>query len=333
MWAATSGKQLGPERDSRADPFTRGAAEVVKKLGGVRTVWMVNLENAPTVPTVCDGEGFKEMLRGFYEQGYQLTPRLGTVSDPPSMLQTIQAVKLGAVSTRARVVPRLEPRWVVKLIGHAEPVIYPTDLLPVFIVDILEAPDDVDPSLIMPGRFSPLSGTSPDENGVVLAGCQEYGGADDPIIRGSCVKLTWSLDEWRVQRVRGSTLDLMRGDRRRPDKLDRVPTSEVKTHLRERRRVNHPSGKATTICKFGEAGLVGGPGHQLILRPGVGVTWFTARELWRLMGDTKLQDARYDQFLKQNPSASYDERRVYPAMPCPSVWLMKSCALMCVGAS
>ena len=83
---------------------------------------------------------------------------------------TIQAVKLGAVSTRAQVVPRLEPRWVVKLIGHAEPVTYPTDLLPVFITDILEAPEDVDPSLVVPGRFSPLSGTSPDENGVILAG-------------------------------------------------------------------------------------------------------------------------------------------------------------------
>jgi hypothetical protein len=239
---------------------------------------MVNLENVPTVTTVCDGEGFKEMLRGFYEQGYQLTPRLGTVTDPPSMLQIIQAVKLGAVSTRARVVPRLEPRWVVKLIGHAQPVIYPTDLLPVFIADILESPEDFDPSLIMPGRFSPLSGTSPDENGVILAGYQEYGGVDDPIIRGSLVKLTWSPDEWRVQRVRGSTLELMRGDRRRPDKLDKVPMSEVKTHLRERRRVNHWTGKATTICKFGEGGLVGGPGHQLILRPGVGVTHGSRRE-------------------------------------------------------
>ena len=88
---------------------------------------MVNLENVPSVTSVCDGEGFKKMLRGFYGQGYQPTPRLGTVSDPPSMLQTIQAAKLGAVSTRARVVPRLEPRWVIKLIGHAEPVTYPTD--------------------------------------------------------------------------------------------------------------------------------------------------------------------------------------------------------------
>jgi hypothetical protein len=39
---------------------------------------MVNLENIPNVATVCDGDGFKEMLRGFYEQGYQFTPRLGT---------------------------------------------------------------------------------------------------------------------------------------------------------------------------------------------------------------------------------------------------------------
>ena len=30
------------------------------------------------------------------------------------------------------------------------------------------------------------------------------------------------------------------------------------------------------------------------------------------MGDTKLQDARYDQFLKQNPSASYDELASLP---------------------
>ena len=312
VWAAEAGKQLGPERDSRADPFTSGAAEVVKRLGGVRTVWMVNLENVPSVTSVCDGEGFKQMLRGFYEQGYQLTPRLGTVSDPPSMLQTIQAAKLGGVSTRARVVPRLEPRWVIKLIGHAEPVVYPTNLLPVFIADILEAPENVDPALIMPGRFSPLSGTCPDDNGIVLAGYLEYGGADDPVIRGSLVKLAWSPDPWRVQRMRGSTLDLMRNDRRRPDKLDKVPMSEVRTHLRERRRVNHHSGKASTICKFGEAGLVGGPGHQLILRPCVGVTWFTARELWRLMGDAKLQDARYDEFQSQNPSASYDDLASVP---------------------
>ena len=63
------------------------------------------------------------------------------------------------------------------------------------------------PSLIMPGRFSPLSGTSPDENGVILAGYQEYGGVDDPIIRGSLVKLTWSpiSGEYNVFEVARST--------------------------------------------------------------------------------------------------------------------------------
>ena len=162
--------------------------------------------------------------------------------------------------------------------------------------------------LIVPGRFTPLPGTKLDDRGIKLAGYIDYGGPDDPVVRGSLVRLDDSESiPWRVMRVRGFQYDLMKADRDDPVYRKGVEPSSISFHLRERRRVNHPDGGAGIITKFGEPGLVGGPGHQLVLRS-IGVSWLTARELWRLQGGSVAeQDARFDAFIKVNPSASYED--------------------------
>ena len=116
------------------------------------------------------------------------------------------------------------------------------------------------------------------------AGYIDYGGPDDPVVRGSLVRLDDSATvAWRVMLIRGSVYDLMKASRDDPIYRKGVTASAIALHLRERRRVNHPDGGAGIITKFGEPGLVGGPGHQLVLRE-IGVTWLAARELWRLQG-------------------------------------------------
>ena len=61
--------------------------------------------------------------------------------------------------------------------------------------------------------------------------------------------------------------------------------------------MNHPARGASIITRFGEPGLVSGPGHQLVLRE-IGVAWFTARKLSRLQNvDIAEADARFDAFV------------------------------------
>ena len=303
VFAAWSGRRKGTA-DARSRPFTIGVPKIVAALEKKRpsSVWAVVIENVEGVLTVGDGEALVTLLKGLYVLGFALTPR------PVGGLRNIQVVEahlLGGRAVRPRVCIYLEKRWIIRTLGHASRIEY-QQVVPKAISEVLEADELVHPSLIMPGRFYPLSGAKPDERGCVLAGYQEYGGEDDPVIRGSLVKLVGSDDEFRVMLVRGSTLDVMKNSNANPDREDRVPFSKVTRHLRERRRVNHPDGGASIITRFGEPGLVGGPGHQLVLR-GVGVTWFTARELWRLQGnDIAETDARYDEFVRLHPSASYE---------------------------
>ena len=303
VFAAWSGRRKGTA-DARSRPFTIGVPKIVAALEKKRpsSVWAVLIENVEGVLTVDDGEALVTLLKGLYVLGFALTPR------PVGGLRNIQVVEahlLGGRAVRPRVCIYLEKRWIIRTLGHASRIEY-QQVVPKAISEVLEADELVHPSLIMPGRFYPLSGAKPDERGCVLAGYQEYGGEDDPVIRGSLVKLAGSDDEFRVMLVRGGTLDVMKNSNANPDREDRVPVSKVSRHLRERRRVNHPDGGASIITRFGEPGLVGGPGHQLVLR-GVGVTWFTARELWRLQGnDIAETDARYDEFVRLHPSASYE---------------------------
>ena len=120
--------------------------------------------------------------------------------------------------------------------------------------------------------------------------------------------------------IRGSVYDLMKATRDDPIYRKGVTASAIALHLRERRRVNHPDGGAGIITKFGEPGLVGGPGHQLVLRE-IGVTWLTARELWRLQGGSVAeQDARFDAFVKANPLASYEDLAGAAGDAIASVW-------------
>ena len=197
----------------------------------------------------------------------------------------------------------------------------------------------VSPELIMPGRFYPLSGTKVDDRGCKLAGYIEYGGVNDPVVRGSLVMIVGAEAEYRVMVVRGNCYDLLRNSRDTPTRLYLVAASNIRRHLRERRRVNHPDGGASIITRFGEPGLVGGPGHQLVLRK-CGVTWFTARELWRLQhGDVAEADARFDAFVKLHPSASYEDLAGVAGDAIASVWAdaaafrsSSRCAMVTVAA-
>ena len=114
--------------------------------------------------------------------------------------------------------------------------------------------------------------------------------------------------DWRVMARKGDLLSLLRSDRRDPFYEKDVPIESIERDVRERVAVRSIDGTASTICRFGEPGAVGGPGHQLLFRPGLGVTMFTARELWRLQGAEKgASDARFDSFVTANPTSSYED--------------------------
>ena len=140
------------------------------------------------------------------------------------------------------------------------------------------------------------------------AGFYEYGALDDDAVRGSLVRVRGSKSNWRVMAKHVSSVDLLKSDRRDPVHEKNVPLADVLRHVRERVPVRSESGRATTICRFGEPGVVGGPGHQLVFRPGLGVTVLTARELWRLQSAGREDaDERYDKFVELNPTASYED--------------------------
>ena len=71
-----------------------------------------------------------------------------------------------------------------------------------------------------------------------------------------------------------------------------------------------------------------------------GVTWFTARELWRLQhGDVAEADARFDAFVKLHPSASYEDLAGVAGDAIASVWAdaaafrsSSRCAMVTVAA-
>jgi site-specific DNA-cytosine methylase len=305
VFAASSGRRKGMS-DHRSRPFTHGLAKVIKSLDDNRpsTVWSVIVENVAGVAWVGDGEALIVMLKGLYELGLTLTPR---PSGGVKNIQVVCARALGGRAVRPRLMGYLEKRWMIRWLGHASPIEYPK-ALPSALSEILEPDEDVAVWLIVPGRFTPLPGTKLDDRGIKLAGYIDYGGPDDPVVRGSLVRLDDSESiPWRVMRGRGFQYDLMKADRDDPVYRKGVEPSSISFHLRERRRVNHPDGGAGIITKFGEPGLVGGPGHQLVLRS-IGVSWLTARELWRLQGGSVAeQDARFDAFIKVNPSASYED--------------------------
>ena len=279
VFAAWPGRRRGM-RDNRSKPFTHGLAKVVKSLDANRpsTVWSVIVANVAGVAWVDDGEALVVMLKGFYELGLTLTPR------PEGGVKNIQVVcarALGGRAVRPRLMGYLEKRWMVHWLGHALPIECPK-ALPSALSEILEPDEAVALCLIVPDRFTPLPGTKLDDRGIKLAGHIDYGGPEDPVVRGSLVRLDDSeSNSWRVMRVRGFQYDLMKADRDDPVYRKGVEPSSISMHLRERRRVNHPDGGAGIITKFGEPGLVGGSGHLLVLR-GIGVSWLTARELWRL---------------------------------------------------
>ena len=117
---------------------------------------------------------------------------------------------------RPRLVAYLEKRWIVRWLGHAPPILYPK-AAPSSICDILEPDENIPAWLVVPGRFTPLPGTKPDERGIKLAGYIEYGGADDPVIRGSLVRVVGSEASWRVMVVQGSEFKLLKSDRENPE--------------------------------------------------------------------------------------------------------------------
>ena len=317
VFAALSGRRRGV-RDDRSKPFTHGVAKVVASLDANRpsTVWAVIVENVAGVAWLDDGEALTMMLQKLYVQGLTLTPR------PEGGVKNIQIVcarLLGGRAVRPRLMAYLEKRWIVRWLGHAPPILYPK-AVPSSLCEILESDENVPVWLVVPGRFTPLPGTKPDERGIKLAGYIEYGGADDPVIRGSLVRVVGAEAAWRVMAVQGSKFKLLKSDRENPVYREDVAAVLISKHLRERRRVNHPDGGAGIITKFGEPGLVGGPGHQLILRD-VGVTWLTARELWRLQGGSIMeQDARFDAFVLANPTAGYDDLAGAAGDSIASVW-------------
>ena len=113
---------------------------------------------------------------------------------------------------------------------------------------------------------------------------------------------------WRVMALRSSDVDLLKSDRRDPVYERRLPLADITRNVRERVAVRSADGIGTTICRFGEPGTVGGPGHQLVFRPGLGVAMPTSRELWRMQGSSReVADARYDLFVDTNPTASYED--------------------------
>ena len=317
VFAALSGRRRGV-RDDRSKPFTHGVAKVVASLDANRpsTVWAVIVENVAGVTWLDDGEALTMMLQKLYVQGLTLTPR------PEGGVKNIQIVcarLLGGRAVRPRLMAYLEKRWIVRWLGHAPPILYPK-AVPSSLCEILESDENVPAWLVVPGRFTPLPGTKPDERGIKLAGYIEYGGADDTIIRGSLVRVVDCEAAWRVMAVQGDKFKLLKSDRENPVYREDVAAALISKHLRERRRVNHPDGGAGIITKFGEPGLVGGPGHQLVLRD-IGVTWLTARELWRLQGGSIMeQDARFDAFVLANPTAGYDDLAGAAGDSIASVW-------------
>ena len=318
VFAASSGRRRGV-RDDRSKPFTQGVAKVVASLDANRpsTVWAVIVENVAGVAWVDDGEALVMMLKSLYVLGLALTPSpVGGVKN----IQVVCARELGGRAVRPRLMGYLEKRWMIRWLGHAPLIEYPK-AVPSALHEILESDEAVSLWLIVPGRFTPLSGTKLDERGIKLAGYIDYGGPDDPVVRGSLVRLDDSASVvWRVMLIRGPTYDLMKATRDDPIYRKGVTASTIALHLRERRRVNHPDGGAGIITKFGEPGLVGGPGHQLVLRE-IGVTWLTARELWRLQGGSVAeQDARFDAFIKANPLASYEDLAGAAGDAIASVW-------------
>ena len=318
VFAASSGRRRGV-RDDRSKPFTQGVAKVVASLDANRpsTVWAVIVENVAGVAWVDDGEALVMMLKSLYVLGLALTPRpIGGVKN----IQVVCARELGGRAVRPRLMGYLEKRWMIRWLGHAPLIEYPK-AVPSALHEILEPDESVPVWLIVPGRFTPFSGTKLDERGIKLAGYIDYGGPDDPVVRGSLVRLDDSATVvWRVMLIRGPTYDLMKATREDPIYRKGVTASTITLHLRERRRVNHVDGGAGIITKFGEPGLVGGPGHQLVLRE-IGVTWLTARELWRLQGGSVAeQDARFDAFVKANPLASYEDLAGAAGDAIASVW-------------
>jgi hypothetical protein len=181
--------------------------------------------------------------------------------------------------------------------------------------DVLEPNDQVPADCVLPGRFTPLPGTTQGADGLWLAGYWEYGRADDCIVRGSLAAINkaapvlggpeWSLaleGTWRVMVIfGGETCDLLFADRTRPSYVKRMALPRL-THVHQRStRVLRIESIALTINRFGEP--FDKPSHQKVWRPGLGVTVFMSRETWRLQG---APDPEYDRFRRINPTASYE---------------------------
>ena len=305
VFAAKAGRQLGLV-DARSRVFTHGAGLVIRGVsrGPVDKVWFVVLENVGEVAVLESGSALLELLRDLYSIGFVLSPLPpGGVLD----LQVLEAHMLGGWAVRSRIVIALERRWIRRWLGDSKPIEYPV-VAPARMSEVLEDNEEVPLHLVMPGRFYPIPGAKPDERGVVLAGFYEYGAIDDAVVRGSLVRVRGSKSSWRVMTKRETSIDLLKSDRRDPVHEKNIPLVDVIKHVRERVPVRSENGRATTICRFGEPGAVGGPGHQLVFRPGLGVTMLTARELWRLQGAGREDaDERYDKFVELNPTASYED--------------------------
>ena len=305
VFAAKAGRQLGLV-DARSRVFTHGAGLVIRGVsrGPVDKVWFVVLENVGEVAVLESGAALLELLRDLYSIGFVLSPLPpGGVLD----LQVLEAHMLGGWAVRSRIVIALERRWIRRWLGDSKPIEYPV-VAPARMSEVLEVNEEVPLHLVMPGRFYPIPGAKPDERGVVLAGFYEYGAIDDAVVRGSLVRVRGSKSSWRVMTKRETSIDLLKSDRRDPVHEKNIPLVDVIKHVRERVPVRSENGRATTICRFGEPGAVGGPGHQLVFRPGLGVTMLTARELWRLQGAGREDaDERYDKFVELNPTASYED--------------------------
>ena len=99
----------------------------------------------------------------------------------------------------------------------------------------------------------------------------------------------------------GETCDLLFAERTRQSYVKRMALPRL-THVHQRTRVLRLESVALAINRFGEP--FNGPSHQKIWRPGLGVTVFTSREMWRLQG---APDTEYDRFRQINPTASYED--------------------------
>ena len=249
------------------------------------------------------GAALLELLRDLHSIGFVLSPLPpGRVLD----LQVLEAHMLGGWAVRSCIVIALERRWIRRWLGDSNPIEYPV-VAPARMSEVLEANEEVPLKLVMPGRFYPIPGAKTDDRGLALADFYEYGALDDVVVRGSLVRVRGSKSNWRVMAKRESSVDLLKSDRRDPVHKKNVPLADVLRHVRERVPVRGESGRATTICRFWEPGAVGGPSHQLVLQPGLGVPMLTARELWRLQGAGREDaDKRYDKFVELNPTASYE---------------------------